>query len=237
VEFYKSISFKQEERRVMIARERVNQSVVLLYFLGLAGSMLWIQQLSISQMVSSSTIMKVRPSRISIPLINQSNEMAEAGRLNQQFIELHKQGKYSEALPLAKKILAIKEKLLSPEDPDVANSLNNLSALYYEQGKEAQAEPLLRHALAIQEKALGPDHPHVAISLNNLATLHYKQGNYAQAEPLFRRALAIREKALGLDHPKVADSLNRLAMLYQKQGKEAQAEPLFRRAQEIKRRN
>jgi tetratricopeptide (TPR) repeat protein len=236
VEFYKPISFKQEERRVMIVRQRINQSIVLLYVLGLAGSMLWMQQLSISQTVSSS-IMKVRPSRISIPLMNQSNEMAEAGRLNQQFIELHRQGKYSEALPVAEKILAIKKKLLGSNDPDVANSLNNLSALYYEQGKDAQAEPLLRHALTIQEKALGPDHPHVAISLNNLATLHYKQGNYAQAEPLFRRALAIREKALGLDHPKVAESLSRLAMLYQKQGKDAQAEPLFRRAEESKRRH
>jgi tetratricopeptide (TPR) repeat protein len=236
VEFYKPISFKQEERRVMIVRERINQSIILLYFLGLAGSMLWMQQLSISQTASSAT-MKVRPSRISIPLMNQSNEMAEAGRLNQQFIELHKQGKYSEALPVAKKTLAIKEKLLGPDDPDVANSLNNLSARYYERGKDAQAEPLLRRALAIQEKALGRDHLHVAISLNNLATLYYKQGNYSQAEPLFRRALAIREKALGPDHPKVADSLNRLAMLYQKQGKDAQAEPLFRRAQEIKRRH
>jgi tetratricopeptide (TPR) repeat protein len=219
----------------MIVRERINRSIVLLYVLGLAGAMLWMQQLSISQTVSSATT--IRPSRISTPLMNQSNELAEAGRLKQQVIELHKQGKYSEALPLAEKILAIKEKLLSPDDPVVANSLNDLSALYYEQGKDAQAEPLLRRALAIQEKALGPDHPHVAISLNNSATLHYKHGNYAQAEPLFRRALAIREKALGLDHPKVADSLNKLAMLYQKQGKDAQAEPLFRRAQEIERRH
>lgn len=84
--------------------------------------------------------------------MNQSNEMVEAGQLNQQFIELHKQGKYSEALPLAEKTLAIKEKLLSPDDPDVANSLDNLSALYYEQGKDAQAEPLLRRAQEIKRR-------------------------------------------------------------------------------------
>lgn len=143
MEFDKPISFKQEEKQVMIARERINRSVALLYVLGLAGSMLWMQQPNISQMVSSST-MKVRPSRISIPLMNSSNEMLEAGRLNQQFIELHKQGKYSEVLPLEGKTLAI--------DPDVANSLNSLSALHYEAGKDAQAEPLFRRAQEIERK-------------------------------------------------------------------------------------
>jgi tetratricopeptide (TPR) repeat protein len=127
----------------MIARERINQSIALLYVLGLAGAMLWMQQLSISQTVSSVT-MNVRPSRISIPLMNQSSEMVEAGRLNQQFIEFHKQRKYSEALPLEGKTLAI--------DPNVANSLNSLSALYYEQGKDAQSEPLFRRAQEIKRR-------------------------------------------------------------------------------------
>ena len=55
--------------------------------------------------------------------------------------------------------LAIEEKALGPEHPDVATSLNNLAELYRDQGKYGEAEPLYQRALAIDEKALGPDHP------------------------------------------------------------------------------
>ena len=68
-----------------------------------------------------------------------------------------------------KRSLAIREKALGPDHPDVAGSLNNLAVLYHDQGRYAEAEPLYKRSLAIEEKALGPDHPDVATSLNNLA--------------------------------------------------------------------
>jgi len=150
--------------------------------------------------------------------------------LNAEVVRLCQQGQYSPAIEVGKKALAMAEKTLGPDHPDVAISLNNLKGLYREQGQYAQAEPLFKRALAIDEKALGPDHPDVATGLNNLAGLYCEQGHYAQAEPLFKRALAIREKALGPDHPLVAASLNNLALLYYTQGQYAQAEPLYRRA-------
>ena len=39
--------------------------------------------------------------------------------------------------------LAISEKALGPEHPDVATCLNNLAELYQDQGQHAEAEPLL----------------------------------------------------------------------------------------------
>ncbi len=113
-------------------------------------------------------------------------------------------GKYAEAEPLYKRSLAITEKALGPEHPNVANSLNNLAELYRAQGKYAEAEPLYKRSLAIREKALGPEHPNVANSLNNLAELYRAQGKYAEAEPLYKCSLAITEKALGPEHPVVA---------------------------------
>jgi CHAT domain-containing protein/Tfp pilus assembly protein PilF len=162
--------------------------------------------------------------------ILEKGALAEAERLNQQVIKLYNQGKYEEAIPLAKLALAMWEKLLGKDHPDVAASLNNLAVLYRNQGKYAEAEPLFQRALAIWEKALGKDHPDVASVLNNLAGLYRNQGKYAQAEPLFQRSLAISEKALGKNHPDVATSLNNLALLYHNQGKYAQAEPLFQRS-------
>ena len=102
-----------------------------------------------------------------------------------------------------KRSLAIREKALGPDHPDVGTSLSNLAVLYQSQGRYADAEPLYKRSLAIREKALGPDHPDVGTSLNNLAGLYQSQGRYAEAEPLFKRSLAIREKALGPDHPDV----------------------------------
>ncbi len=81
------------------------------------------------------------------------------------------QGKYAEAEPLYKRSLAIREKALGPEHPDVGQGLNNLAELYRTQGKYAEAAPLHKRALAIREKALGPEHPDVGQSLNNLAVV------------------------------------------------------------------
>jgi len=145
--------------------------------------------------------------------------------LNFKIESLRQQGRYQEAIPIAKKVLAIREKDFVPNNPDTAQSLNYLALLYYAQGDYAKAEPLYKRSLAIWEKALGPDHPNVATSLNNLAELYRAQGDYAKAEPLYMRSLAIREKALGPDHPDVATSLNNLAGLYHAQGDYAKAEP------------
>ena len=136
--------------------------------------------------------------------------------------------------PLYKRSLAIREKTLSPDHPDVAWSLNNLGVLYDRQGRYVEAEPLHKRALAIREKTLAPDHPDVALSLSNLCGLSQRLGRYADAEPLYKRALAIREKALGPDHPDVASSLNNLAILYQAQARYADAEPLYKRSLAIR---
>ena len=60
-----------------------------------------------------------------------------------------KQGRYADAEPLYKRSLAIQEKALGPDHPDVATSLNNLAVLYQEQGRYADAEPLYKRSLAI----------------------------------------------------------------------------------------
>ncbi len=154
----------------------------------------------------------------------------EAQRLNQEVVRLYRQGRYDEALTVAQRALAIREKVLAPEHSDVATSLNNLALLYDTKGDHGQAELLYQRALAIREKVLGPDHPDVAISLNNLAALYATKGDYGQAEPLHQRALAIREKVLGPEHPDVAQSLNNLALLYVTKGDYGRAEPLYQQA-------
>jgi tetratricopeptide (TPR) repeat protein len=52
------------------------------------------------------------------------------------------QGKYSEAEPLHKRALAIREKALGPDHPDVAISLENLAVLYEQTGRTEEANKL-----------------------------------------------------------------------------------------------
>ncbi|WP_313934883.1 CHAT domain-containing tetratricopeptide repeat protein [Nostoc sp. FACHB-280] len=160
----------------------------------------------------------------------QQAALKEAEELNQQVTKLYQEGKYSTAIPLAERVLAIREKVLGQENLSVATTLNNLATLYQAQGEYQQAEPLYLRSLAIKEKLLGNSHREIATSLDNLALLYRKQGKYEQAEPLHLRALAIYEKIFGKEHPDVAISLNNLAGLYRLQGRFKQAEPLYLRS-------
>jgi hypothetical protein len=53
----------------------------------------------------------------------QGDDLATAESLNQQVIKLYRQGRYADAIPLAKKVLAIFEKALGhdPEQPGGAS--------------------------------------------------------------------------------------------------------------------
>src|SRR5215471_6741566 len=137
---------------------------------------------------------------------------------------------HSQAAVLLRDALAMREKVLGPEHPDTAPSLNNLALLLRDQGDLAGARLLLERALVIREKVLGPEHPDTATSLGNLATVFHHQGDLAGAQPLFERALAICEKALGPEHPHTATSLSNLALLLRDQGDLAGARPLLERA-------
>ena len=53
--------------------------------------------------------------------------------LTRQVAELEKQGRYSEAVPLAERALVLQEKLVGPDHADVAGSLINLANLYVAQ--------------------------------------------------------------------------------------------------------
>ena len=163
-------------------------------------------------------------------LVPQDEALTQAAYLNAEGSAWIAAGQYAEAQPPLEYALALREKGLGPEHPDVAVSLNNLAEIYRAQGRYADAEPLHKRALALREKGLGPEHPQVAQSLNNLAILYYGQGRYADAEPHLKRALAILVKALGPEHPDIALSLNNLADLYYTQGRYADAEPLYQRA-------
>jgi CHAT domain-containing protein/Tfp pilus assembly protein PilF len=164
----------------------------------------------------------------------QEAQLAEANRLGQEAVKLYQAGRYAEAVPLAERSLAIREKALGPEHPTVATSLSNLATMYRAKGDFGRALPLYQRALAINEKALGPEHLNVAIMLTNLANVYADLGDYVRDGALHERALAIREKAEGPEHPDVAASLHNLAGAYSSQGDYARAASLYQRSLAIR---
>ena len=64
------------------------------------------------------------------------------------------QGRYSEAEPLLRQALEMRQRLLGNEHPLVATSLNNLAALYQSQGNLSRAVELLSQGTDVQEHNL-----------------------------------------------------------------------------------
>jgi CHAT domain-containing protein/Tfp pilus assembly protein PilF len=156
--------------------------------------------------------------------------LAEARKLASEASPLVIQGKFNEALPLAQRVLAHREKVLGAEHPDVGAALNFLAGVHFDRGEFKAAEPLYLRALAIREKAFGKEHLDVSETVNDLAVTYLNLGDYDRALPLYQRALDIYTKLLGPDNPQIAHALSNLAGPYHHKGDYTRAESLYRRA-------
>jgi CHAT domain-containing protein/tetratricopeptide (TPR) repeat protein len=156
------------------------------------------------------------------------SELTEADQLGQEAHQLMQRGRYGDALPLAKRVLAIRRRYLGQEHPEVAEATKAVAYLLNQTGKHGEVEPLYRQVLAINQKVLGEEHPETATSYNNVAMILNLQGKYAEAEPFILKALAIFRKVLGETHLATIFSYNNLAGNLHNQGKYSKAERLFR---------
>jgi len=88
--------------------------------------------------------------------------LKQLGRVNNLALLYQAQGRYAEAEPLYKRSLAIMEKALGPQHPDVAQSLNNLAGLYNAQARESGELGFYRRATAIHRAltAMNQDREH-----------------------------------------------------------------------------
>jgi serine/threonine protein kinase/Flp pilus assembly protein TadD len=130
--------------------------------------------------------------------------------------------------------LAIRERALPPDHPDLALTLNNLGAVYWTEGNYHSAEQMYLRAQAIYQKILPPEHIQIAKILNNLGETYWAEGKLAEAEPLFRRSLAIKQKLLKPNHPSFATTYQGLANVLRDLGRYREAESYYRRALDIR---
>jgi tetratricopeptide (TPR) repeat protein len=144
--------------------------------------------------------------------------------------QLQAQGKFSDAEPLLRRALAIRERVLGPDDPRVADSILKLATLLGAQNRAADAERFFRRAIAVQEKAFGPDSAEVADTLYQFGEFKRTTASFSEAQTLQKRAYDIRVALYGEDDLRVSDSIAALAALAASEDQVADAEALFRRA-------
>jgi tetratricopeptide (TPR) repeat protein len=203
-------SLKQREQKLATALKDVADAACFL------GQSLYRQGKYRESAVAYQRCLQIRPDDLMV--------------LNNTAMTLDLAGDNAGAEALYVRAVALGEKVLGPDHPNVAMVLENFGMLLWSEGDYPRAESLYRRALAADEKMGGPDHPAVARDLANLAELLETKGDYATAEALHRRALAIDENVLGPDHPDVAIILNNRALMLKAKRDYTGAEPLYRRA-------
>jgi CHAT domain-containing protein/tetratricopeptide (TPR) repeat protein len=131
---------------------------------------------------------------------------------------------------LARRAVAIKEKALGPDHPELAASVYDLAEQLRMSGEYPEARASYERARAIREKALAPDPADLIESLRGLGTFLYTNAEYAKARALYDRALTVAEASLGPDHPDVALILVDIARVLRTTGDFTDGRPLLDRA-------
>ena len=167
----------------------------------------------------------------------ESLETAEACHLLADALRRAGKASQPETVATASRAVKLRERLLGPDHPDVAESLCVLGLILADRSQNAEARSAYERALAIREKTAGADHPSVAKILSNLAELRSAEGDYAAARQQHERAVAIIEKALGPDHIEIANSLANLATATRHTGDLARSRKLYERALAIEERH
>src|SRR5919205_2422766 len=106
----------------------------------------------------------------------ESPQLAEATEMIKAVGKLFKEGKFDEALPLAKRSLEIREQLLPHNDPRVANSLSFLGDVYMARREYDNARKTFERLLQLQEELVGPTDVRLTNTLDRLALLYYEDG-------------------------------------------------------------
>ena len=163
------------------------------------------------------------------------HEVQRAWLLNNQGAVLVAQGRYEDGLVALGQSAALKEKLLGPDDPDVAAGLANLGVPLAKLRRFDEAMALNDRALRIYEKN-GADYLELPIHLSSRGEYLNALGRFAEAEAPARRALQIWEEKAEPDNAYLGAPLTVLGLSYLGQDRPAEAVPPLERAYAVRRR-
>jgi len=90
---------------------------------------------------------------IAAPMQMRAQGTDDLAPLREQVRQLRGQGKYTEAIPIAERYVALARNKHGENHAVFALAISWLASVYKDQGRYAEAEPLYKRALAIDEMA------------------------------------------------------------------------------------
>jgi tetratricopeptide (TPR) repeat protein len=156
-------------------------------------------------------------------------QSTEADNLSAEVAKLYQEGKYSEAIPLAKRELQMREGQLGHDSKPTAVSLSRLATLYFALKEYEAAELNYRESLAVYERIKEGNNLNVAKITDRLAFLSYQKQDYAQTETFYLRSLAIRETVREPGNANLIQSMSNLIQFYRSFGRYEKASSIYKR--------
>jgi tetratricopeptide (TPR) repeat protein len=102
-------------------------------------------------------------------------------------------GDLAHAETLFARALEIRERVLDPGDPNLADSINNMGLLRRRQDRPAEAAVFYERAVALQRQSSFRDDARLARNLFNLASAYIAAGEVAKALPPLQESLVMHE--------------------------------------------
>lgn len=132
-----------------------------------------------------------------------------------------------ESIAMAKRAVAMAEKTLSPQDPELARAVGQLAFRLQQAGRMAEAAPLYDKAVKAAEITQDMDCDELTGLYGNASSFYMAQKRFADAEAVLRQAAeAVKDVPPPL-RPLIVRVRNELAGVLRGEGKEAEAEELL----------
>jgi CHAT domain-containing protein/tetratricopeptide (TPR) repeat protein len=160
-------------------------------------------------------------------------ELAEADRGETDIETAAAEGRFEDALHVARRNLEIRQQHLGEKDAEVAATLAAISACQFYLDDQEGALASSENALRIRSEVLGDDHPVLGTHLNELALLKHQVGRHDGDIEQSLLGLEIVRKAPGYDSEWIAVSLNNVADIVSGHGQKARGEQLYREARRL----
>jgi len=146
---------------------------------------------------------------------------------------LGRRGLKPEAISVARRAVALKERSFGAINAETGRSLERLGRVLTTRGEYDEATVVLQRALRLLQDELGPGHTDVAAARSSTGLLLLRQRKPDEALAWFEQSREIREHALGGDDPTVGETEQMIGTCLTLQGNFQGAYTHLRRALEI----